>query len=286
LFIVSETTLFQGKLFKKKKEIHFIFFPTNKYGFSGMNNFALHRTIKKYKSDYYLFINDDAWVEKDFFSVLEKILRKSSVDIIIPMIKESKSQNVNTFGIEYLRSGLAKNAFKKDVQTQLASAACLLIKTDLLHRIHREYHFYFNPLLRYYYEDVDLSIRALRLGAKIEKHVSLQARHKGSQTSKETSKFLRQQTFRNLLWVIFLDWPVSMMIKNSLSILVVQMWVVFTQGFSFYVQIIRETVQNWQKLLYYRKLSLQNNGVLKATPNFFSKYTFRTSRTNRAVRFF
>lgn len=247
--------------------------------FAKKNNFAIDKTIGL-SVDYYLLINDDAWVKEDFFDVLCKYLENKKSDIIIPFIFEKDGPIIDSFGVEYFRSGYAKNAQIEGVQTTLASASCLLIKKSFLTRIKKSYGFYFNPIFHYYLEDVEFSIRSFMLGAKFKKVRKLIAYHQVSTSTGRKSQFTMYNTYRNVLWVILLTWPASDIFRNFFNILVVQLWVflysVFHFGFSFYIKIFLDTWRDRKRILEYREKTLANYSPNNNFTSIFSALSFRT----------
>jgi GT2 family glycosyltransferase len=285
IFIVSENATFKSPLFKNDPHVHFLFCPKNTHGFSGMNNFAFHKTVWTYPSDYYLLINDDAWVEDTFFAELKKILARSSGDVIVPMVKVPESEQCSTFGVEYLRSGFARDAIDEKMDTQLVSAACVFFKTSFLKKLHRTYGFFFNPLLSYYLEDVELSLRIVCLNAKIEKYLKLRVRHHGSVTSGKKSYFVFYQTFRNLLWLIIMDWPLLFIFRHFLSILAVQFWLITRSGIRMYLYIAKDTLFHLPQLIKFRQRTVGSYPSSADFSKVFSEYTWRTVRKNTPIRF-
>jgi len=250
----------------------------NFISFSQINNDAIERTLK-YPSDYYLFINDDAWLEKDFFRKLVKAV-KVKPEILVPFIKTAKGDKIDSFGIEYFTSGYAKNSNYLLTKTELAPAACLLVKTSFLIKMKLSYGFYFNEILDSYLEDVEFSIRARGLGAKINKTENLIAYHMGSVSFGKKSRYVMFQTYRNIIWVILMTWPLKAILKNIISIIIVQGWVMFygtvSYGPALYLKVITSTFLNLSKLLSLRKNIISAYGNSFKFQSVLSKYTFRT----------
>jgi GT2 family glycosyltransferase len=246
-------------------------------GFSEKNNVAVFESLNFFNPDYFLFINDDAWIDKSFFVNFKKI---RNADIINPLIYTSGKKIIDSFGVEYFRSGYAKNANLAEVPTQLATAACMLVKTSLVKRMQRSYGFVFNPIYHYYLEDVDFCLRALGVGARIAKFQYLRAYHIGSATSGQKSYFTMYHTYRNILWLILITWPRKTILYHLKNILLVQMWTIlystFQQSPLLYLKIAIDTARFFNKIRNYRERTL--NGY-RANFNFekvFSNLTFRT----------
>lgn len=227
-------------------------------GFVEINNLAVLRTAQK-TSDYYLIINDDAWIEKDFFKQLSFSLQKNqnNKDIIVPIIYEKKTKRLDSFGVEYFPTGYPKNACSKKIDTSLASMSCLLIKTRFIKKMIASYGYFLNPQLTWYLEDVDFSIRALALGGTIYKDDSLVAHHLQTFTWGKKSYRVIYYSFRNLLWVILLTWPKQTIIKNCLHIVWWQAlvcWYCLIKYTPFlYPKMVLHTLQQSRSLLRERK---------------------------------
>lgn len=265
----------------EKLKINFskIFYAGQKPGFAKVNNFAIAKTIKE-PSDYYLLINDDAWVESDFFAAAAKIIRRVEPDIIVPLIYTREGPVIDSFGIEYFKSGYAKNAPTFDIETQLGAMACLLISRKLLIKMKKRFGFYLNEKLYSYLDDVEFSIRARGVGAKFVKDKSLKAHHMVSYTAGKKSYYVMYHTYRNILWVIAMTWPIKSILKNLASILIVQGWVVFYGLFShgpfLAIKILFITLWHMPNLLRIRKTVLKGYDSDFDFSSVLANYTFRT----------
>jgi len=251
-----------------------------KSGFAGMNNLAIDKAIDKFSPDFVLLINDDAQVEKDFFKKLISDQSIQKADIIAPLILIRETNKLDSFGVEYFKSGYAKNALDTQVKTTLASASCLLVKEKLLQKMKLKYGFYFNDLLYFYLEDVEFCIRAVMLGAEIIKCKVLKVHHVCSASSGQRSYFTMYQTYRNIGWLIIMTWPLKVIFKNMWSILLVQAWIMFYSLKSFgpklYVNLIIDTIKNLEQLINKRKKIIPAYKKNINFLNMFSPYTFRT----------
>lgn len=272
--------------------------PVNS-GFAGMNNLAIKKTIRKYKADFYLLINDDAKVKANFFGNFVKIVKAKSKknkkaaqqkfskmtasklkDFIVPLVYEGESEIVDSYGVEYFKSGYAKNCTSRSLKTTLASASCLLVSGQFLQKMQQKYGFYFNSLLFYYLEDVEFMIRAYMLGARIKKSSKLVVFHEGSVTSGKKSYFTMYQTYRNILWLIILSWPLRSIVKHLGTILLVQAWVIVFSFRSFgpllYLRLMLDTIRNLRKLFEFRKKTVPNYKKGLDFEAMLSKHAFRT----------
>jgi GT2 family glycosyltransferase len=257
--------------------------------FSEMNNFAISKSIKLYKSDYYLFINDDAKINRDFFQNFLLLNRRKKLDVFIPLILCLDKKTIDSIGQEYFRSGYVKNATDLNIETILGAGACFIVKTQILKKMRNTFSFYFNPILNYYLEDTEFSLRLLALGAYTKKTPLLKVFHYGSLTTGYQSDFVLYQTFRNMLWVIILTWPFAELLKNLPLICTTHLWLVITTfklKLPFiYKRIFTDTFFSRKKLLKYRERTISAYPPSFVFSSVFSTPIFRTRKKNIPIYF-
>lgn len=249
-------------------------------GFVEINNEAVKKTTL-YHGDFYLFINDDAWIDPDFFSNLQALSHTHDTsDIFVPLVHQSDTNIIDSFGIEYFTSGYAKNTSSTHIYTSLATFSCLCIKHSFLKTMMQTYGFFLNPMLHWYFDDVEFCIRALALGATVEKSASLKAHHIGTFTWKKRSPFVVYQNYRNLLWTIILTWPKKTVVKHMVSVLCIQLilciYSVFWYGPWMYYKIVTETIEMWQDLIEYRRKIIDTYPKGFVFDTIFSPHRLRT----------
>lgn len=265
-----------------RKKIDCLIKLEGEFNFAQMNNFAINKILDKSTPEWVLFINDDAWVEINFFKVFFGLVSRGRVDLLSPKVIKAGSSRIDSFGIEYFKSGYAKNSDNNTNFTSLATASVLMARVSFLEQVRLIYGYVFNPILTSYYEDVEFSIRALGLGGKIKKSEKLVAYHVGSFSSGFKSKYVLYQSYRNVLWVILLAWPIESIIRNSFSILVVQAWF-FTHalikfGPAFYIHIIGDTLNNLPAILRERKKIIASYDKSFTLDKYLCPHTFRMGR--------
>jgi len=245
-----------------------------------MNNKAITYILKKYYQDYILLINDDAWIHKDFFQGFPK---DGKYDVYIPKIYISEDltkAKLSSFGVEYFKSGSVRNANNISLNTTLFSASCVLVRAPFVKHVINKYNYFFNPILRSYYEDIELGIRGLAIGAKYKKVTKMIAYHLGSFTSGKKSRYTIFMSYRNSLWVIVLCWPVKTIISNIFNIIIVLMWSFiyssYRFGAFFYIKIIYLTIINTPLLVRERKNILSKYNSNFEFNRILSRYKFRT----------
>jgi GT2 family glycosyltransferase len=255
-------------------------------GFAQMNNVAIEESLALYASDYYLFINDDAYVQKNFFAVLTHIISDATSDIICPLIYKPDG-SIDSFGIEYFTSGYATNAQNIATHTTLTQAACVLVKTTFVKKILNQYGYFFNPLLHSYYEDSEFSIRARAIGAHIDKTTTLVAFHRGSSSYGPNSARVKFYTFRNVLWVIWLTWPKKYILQHITAIFLTQLWFIYCSvrdgAWWIYPRLCWDTIKYSNLLCASRRRTIQTYGHFHFA-SIFSPYVFRTRQRGIPIR--
>jgi GT2 family glycosyltransferase len=263
------------------KKIDLLLHWRQEFNFAAMNNKAISKSIKKYRAEWLFLVNDDVWVSSDFFCEFEKKLSKDKQpDLANPIVYRGESTEVDSFGVEYFKSGYVKNAVNHSVYARLLTASALLVRKGFIRKMLDAYGYFFNPILGSYYEDVEMTIRALALGGTVMRYKELEAYHLGSFSTGRRSEYVLFQSYKNSFWVVVLTWPRNIILKNILSIFIVQMWFLFyatlKYGPGFYFEVIKKTSDNLQHLLVLRK-----NTILRYDNKFdmgkvYSKYIFRT----------
>jgi len=260
--------------------IDYLYVSSPSAGFVEINNTAVKNTLHR-KSDFYLIINDDAWIEKEFFKNLSiSFQKKEDVgDIIVPYVYEKNTKRLDSFGVEYFRTGYPKNACLKNIPTSLASMSCLIIRTQFLKKMFSLYGYFLNPILTWYLEDVEFSIRSLTSGGVIHKDKSLVAHHLQTFTWGKKSYRVIYYSFRNLLWVMFLTWPKKIIIQNLIPILwwqfLVSLYCLFKYSPLLYPKILIHTFKKRGALLSERKRILSKYTSPEAFTSMFSLLTMR-----------
>ncbi len=258
IIVVSENPY--GRKTVKKLKIDEYCFSKKGSGFSGMNNSGIEKAFEKNQPDYFLFINDDAWVSQNFFKTFLSVVKRENPDVVIPLVYNSLKTKIDSFGIEYFASGFSKTANNLRITTSLASGSCFLAKSTLLKGLKKKFGYYFNPIFYYYMEDVEFSVRVRSLDAKFIRSRSLVAYHYGSVSSGNESYFKHFYAYRNLIWVILLTWPTKIIFNNLFKILIFQgiliLWLTSKFGIKIYPHILFSTLTNLKKIFLLRKTTI------------------------------
>lgn len=255
-------------------------------GFSELNNLVIQKHLKTLPN-YFLLMNDDVFLHSSFFKNFSSLLKNATNEIVVPLVvdfyESLKRQKliIDSYGVEYFRSGYAKNANILSTETRLFSASCLFLSGASVKKVVDQYGYLFNPILYYYLEDVELAMRTQIINLKIKKSTDLIAFHLGSTTSGKKGYFSMFQTYRNILWILILLWPVKLVVRNLPNILLVQFWTIYYAsrnfGLGMYAKIIGQTLINLPRLLKYRKRYFKNQRHnSKQFSKILSKVAFRT----------
>ena len=248
-------------------------------GFAKVNNMMIKKTINQ-KFDYYLIINDDAWIDKNFFKNAKELINKQHPDVVVPLIYERVGKKIDSFGIEYFKSGYAKNSRLLSTETQLGAMACLLVSKQIMQKMKESYGMYLNEILFSYFDDVEFSIRARGLMAKYVKNKSMIAHHYGSYSYGKKSLKVMYLSYRNLIWVILMTWPLKNICKHLFSILFVQSWTIYygskRNGLTLYIKYLWETLVNIKEIMAIRKRVISNYDKRFDFETTLSKVAFRT----------
>lgn len=152
-------------------------------GYGGGNNRGAEKALKEGSFDYLCILNNDTLVEKNFLKALISTAKKLSDDnIYIPLILYWQSKVIQSAGLmDYLPTPFQFKYKKKENKEELLieespflRGCCFLIKTDIFRRIGG-----FREDFFMYAEDIDLGLKAKKMGAKIYLVPQAKIWHKG-----------------------------------------------------------------------------------------------------------
>ena len=162
------------------------------------------------KPDWYLVLNDDAYIDKDFFVRLMPQIRSDTYDAVSCGINTLTGER-ESVGLLYSSAGIAfpRRREISEKETRLFSGTCVLLSGTLVENELKRHGYVFNPHFFAYAEDLELSLRILHDGGKIYISNNALVVHEGSQTAKRGSFFQLYHGYRNLVLVVLLMWPWS-----------------------------------------------------------------------------
>jgi len=189
---------------------------TKNFGFAKGNNIG----IEKCNGEWIFFLNNDAYLEKNCLSILaERIKNREPEQLIFaPLMLKSHSPDfidsagdmLYPWGYAYIYDNVSANDFTEDREVASVCGGAAVFNRDLLQHLHG-----FDEDFFLYYEDVDLSLRARRSGAKIWSVSKAKVFHKGSATIGKRTPLHMYYLDRNRFWTKLKNFPLATLIKYA-----------------------------------------------------------------------
>lgn len=261
-------------------------------GFGEMNNAAIKNLLSKSshdRIDHLMLLNDDAWIEKDFFVEYLKSIKKIKSEVTIPLIYSgNQSHRIDSFGMEIFRSGYAHDSVNLKTRTQWGTAACLLFNAKFVEKIIEKFGFFFNPQIHFYYEDVELAFRCFSENPKISKCKAMVAHHLRSFSSGKKSDFTLFNTLQSYLWITLMSWPKKSVSRYGVSFLTIYFWLLINTAIKGRFTILYEIASNYKKnhasIWRMRKKINAAYGNNYHLHKFLSPYLFRTRKKEILIK--
>lgn len=232
-------------------------------GFAKSINRGILYGIKKYKEtdlDYFLLLNNDAYMHHDFFSKSQPFLAKD-YDLMSPIILEKKSGQIDSAGMDYYNDATAVNREKYTKRPYLLTAACLFVSYKFALSCMQEFGWLFIPDFVSYGEDVELSLRALLLSRKLQIIPYKIVDHDRSSTMKDNEKAYYYGA-RNRLWTVLTTWTFHMIMTNIFGLIKGQAIyaIIYTIKFRnfFVLKLYFDSLLGFPRLFAIRKLIQKN----------------------------
>jgi len=225
-------------------------------GFTEANNKSLKFGLKHFKKiDYFLLLNNDAYITKDFFDKSLSYL-KQDFDLLSPFVFLTKNRGVDSKGIDYYRDGTGMNRGHEQKGAYLLPAVSLFISKKYVRECFNNYGWLFIPCFESYVEDVELSLRAKLMNKKIMLIPKKLVYHDRSSTIKNQKRTLFLG-MRNQLWTIMTTWTKTMINNNLVEIIRGQITdnIIYSLKFKniFMLPVYFQTFSKLPKLLKIRK---------------------------------
>ena len=187
------------------------------FGYAEGNNIGIRYAVNKINADYVVILNNDTVLEYNAVSMMVEIA--SQGDHIVNPVILNIDGSIDSIGGGIKPSGLFITNKDKDTKITIAGGACYMYSSQLLEKIKIGDN-YFDPDFFAYFEEIDMGLRAARLGhfPAIAKDAVIH--HYGGASS--NSKFKIYWGQRNILLTIFKNYPSKIIIKYFLPILSVQ----------------------------------------------------------------
>ncbi len=194
---------FLKKRYKKEKKVKLFRLEKNKY-FTGGFNFG----VKKAKGKKIVFLSNDIVVEKDFLKEMVKFVGDKKKILVQPKILSYREKNKidNVGGRYFLSVGGGRGSGKRDrgqydqnSRVDFAASAVFMMDRDFFWELGG-----YDEWFRYYYEDVDLNLKAKRMGGESWYCFKARVYHKGSLTVKKyaDSTSLWFCVRKNMVWTV------------------------------------------------------------------------------------
>ncbi len=216
----------------------------NNTGFAEGNNINVRLALENNDTEYIVTLNNDTKVEPDFLAELIKPFKEERSDrskngrtarpigmVQSKMMQMDKPAKIDNLGIELMKSGITFNIKQTNKTMFCPSAGAACYSRELLEAIRHEKQIstgfessiiydYFDSNFFAYAEDLDLGFRALHAGFKpllAEKAICY---HVGSASTGIMSDFAIQNTYRNIVWTLYKNLPLTLFIKYIFHIII------------------------------------------------------------------
>jgi GT2 family glycosyltransferase len=188
------------------------------FGFAKGNNIG----IEACKGEWIFFLNNDAVLEQNCLEFLSKHIenRKSEQLVFAPiMLKADFPEQIDSAGdmlypwgyaYKYENEFANESEFSEFREINLACCGAAVFNRELLEKLNG-----FDEDFFLYYEDIDLSLRAKRLGAKIYLVPQARVLHKGSATVGKKNSLRLYYIERNRFWTKLKNFPFSTLLKYT-----------------------------------------------------------------------
>jgi N-acetylglucosaminyl-diphospho-decaprenol L-rhamnosyltransferase len=201
-------------------------------GFGAANNRGASRLRERAgRPEYLYFINDDTASEPGALATLvEHMKRTPACAVAGPRLMILGSGGiVNSLGLDVAVTGeawdeglgrpLDECGPLAGVRPALAvTGTALLVREDVFDRLGG-----WREIFHYYYEDVDLCLRARSLGGEVEVVTGAVVHHAVSATARRDSDFKRYHILRNRLLLMALHWPIGLLLRTAPRVLALEL---------------------------------------------------------------
>jgi len=166
-------------------------------GFTGGVNYGI-KVSKKHKPEYFLLLNNDTEVKKDFLkNIISTAKSDSAIGVVSPMIYDYEKRNHVVFSGGYVNWLLGKTFHRTDKANSIRTCkfitgCCFMIKKELIREIGTLDNRFFA-----YFEDAAYSVTATRAGYKCVCDPSAVIYHKGGASTEKTGPFKTYLISRN-----------------------------------------------------------------------------------------
>ena len=202
-------------------------------GFGAANNLALTWSAAHLAApDYWLFLNNDALLEQHAVARLIAALEETPRGGIAGprLVIWGAEEHLNSLGVNVTRLG---EAWDEGIGRPLVdygelpgrrevlavTGSVLLARPDVMAELGG-----WSELFHYFFEDVDLCVRARSRGWSVVVEPAAIAAHAVSATAGQSSEFKHMLFARNPLLLVLLDWPLQMLPRTLVSLFLREVW--------------------------------------------------------------
>lgn len=193
-------------------------------GFSEANNLAVQAGRERWGTfETYFFLNNDTRVHPGALDLLHRALRAHPACAIVgpQLVIDGHEGLINSLGLNVTRHaeawdegiGLSREEYGElpEPSERLAvTGAALLARADVFHELGE-----WSRLYGYYFEDIDLCIRAWQRGYTVRLEPNAIVAHRVSASSGgAVSEFKTLHSWRNQIVLFLLHWPVLRLVRD------------------------------------------------------------------------
>lgn len=183
-------------------------------GFAEGNNIGIRAALRNNETGAVLILNNDTKVEPSFLSSMAS----TKGDMVAGrMMQYDDREKIDNLGVVLMKSGLAFNRTDEKQKLFCPSAGCALYTRRLLEIAAYErdgMRYYFDRMYFMYCEDVDLGFRARLAGFESAYAPDAVVYHKGSASTSKLSDLAVYNTYRNLIWTQYKNYPLPIFLRN------------------------------------------------------------------------
>ena len=260
-------------------EVKLILFERN-HGFTEGYNLAL----KEIKAQYYLLLNSDIEVTKDWISPLIETLEKDEKRaVVMPKIKDYNKSNhfeyagaaggfIDKFGYPFCR-GRILNAIEEDhgqydqeLEVFWATGACMCIKAEIFHLAGG-----FDSYMFAHMEEIDLSWRLKNMGYKIMFTPKSTVYHVGGGTLPNEHPQKLYYNFRNNLILLYKNLPKNKLLPTLITRMLLDglaaLKYILSLKFEFVWSVLRAHYRFYTVVGKYRQVRRQHSDLISDYPD-------------------
>ncbi len=251
------------ELIKSKfPEVKIIQTKTNE-GFAAANNIG----IEKSRGSYVAMLNNDAVAEKNWLKELVEMAEQDKkTGLVGSKILRTGSNEIDTMGLKLIKSGYPLEIKENKGKLFGVDDCACLYRREMLEDIRQKEGIYDVDYFMYF-EDADVSIRALLRGWKADIAEKAVVFHKGSISANKRKNLKKYMVERNILWFIAKNFPRGILLRNLVWIVPLQFGVLLLNAFKGNFSVAKakfDALKGLPKIIEKRKAIQQNKSLQDA----------------------